>query len=73
MLAIVDLNRPHEVILASLDNYLSQRISLDMSLQGVIRALIHTKPGNHAKIELLFCKWENERHGDKLSQLQIEL
>ena len=66
MLAIVDLNRPHELILASLDNYLSQRISLDMSLQGPIRALIHSNPANHAEIELIYNEFENYRHGGKL-------
>ena len=54
MLAIVDLNRPHEVILAGLDNNLSQRISLDMSLQGPVRAFIETNPKNHAILELLY-------------------
>ena len=66
MLAIVDLNRPHELILASLDNYLSQRISLDMSLQGPIRALIHSNPANHAIIEIVFYEEENYRHGGNL-------
>ena len=68
LLGIVDLNRPHEVILAGLDNNLSQRISLNLSLLGPIKALIKSNSANHASLGLVFYD-----QSDKLQRLQIEL